>query len=157
MTNQNSGITLLGPDLNCVFCGGLLNACDMDVELLSEREQAERRQAAKQAAARGDDPDPYWRGQRQLHTVGYLTTLTGALAAGYAEGWLTGAFGAPHTGFQFDISRPNFGFAPTASDNRCECSKHIGWSDQAKSYRNVGRPPHWPSRAIMLHRGSGAK
>jgi hypothetical protein len=40
-----------------------------------------------------------------------MTTTIGGLAAGYAEGWLTGAFPLPHSSFQFDIGQSRFGFA----------------------------------------------
>ncbi len=81
----------------------------MSVELMTADEKRARQAAAKEAEKRGDNPDQYWRNQRQLHTVGYLTTTAGALTAGYAEGWLTGAFAMPHTAFQFDIGQVRLG------------------------------------------------
>jgi hypothetical protein len=91
--------------------------------------------------------------QRQIHTVGYLTTAIGALAAGYIEAWLTGAFCMPHPSFQFDIGHEYFGFSPSTPRHAdCVCAKHVGWSDQARAFRNVARPSHWPGRALLLSR-----
>ena len=46
-----------------------------------------------EAIQRGVDGAQYW-GDKPLRelTVGYMTTTVGAIQAGYAEGWLTGAF-----------------------------------------------------------------
>lgn len=153
ITNQVADMTVYSPDSPCIFCNGLVNAGEMAAELMTDDERSQRQQAAEAAIARGDDPDHYWRGSRQIHTVGYLTSTVGSLAAGYLEGWLTGAFSMPHSAFQFDVGRPCFGFAPTTSEmSRCECNSHCGWADQSRSYRNVARPMHWPSRGVLLQR-----
>lgn len=153
IANQVADITVYSPDAPCAFCNGLVNAGEMAAELMTDKERAERERAAEDAIARGANPDHYWRGTRQLHTVGYLTSTVGSLAAGFIEGWLTGAFSMPLTAFQFDIGRAQFGFTPTsAQSNDCECSSRIGWSDQARSFRNVARPRHWPARALLLNR-----
>lgn len=151
VTNQVAGVTLFKPDGPCAICDGLVDAGEMAAELMTEEERSQRHQQAEAAQARGDDPGRYWRGVRQIHTVGYLTGMTGSLAAGYMEGWLTGAFSIPHPSIQFDISRPQFGFASTSA-RECPCRSHIGWSDQARSFRNVARPSHWTTRAVLLSR-----
>jgi len=153
LLNQIADFTRYGPDLPCLFCNGIIDTTPMTYELMSEEEKAACRRAAQEALERGDDPDQYWRGQRQLHTVGYLTTVIGALAAGYVEGWLTGAFRMPHDSFQFDIGQKNFGFSPTPLRQAdCSCNLHLGWADQARCFRNVARPNNWPSRAVLLCR-----
>mgnify|MGYP001208012194 CR=1 FL=1 len=69
-----------------------------------------------------------------------------------AQGRLTGAFRLPHDRFQLDIGQPGFGFVtPGRTANpECACGRHIGWADQAKSYRNVVLPAHWPKRAMLV-------
>ena len=151
IANQTADFTSYGPDLPCIFCNGIVATDRMDVELMSDEEKALRRRAAEEARTRGDDPTQYWRGERQLHTVGYLTTAVGALAAGYVEAWLTGAFQLPHSAFQFDIGQPQLGFSPTLPRNaKCSCSLHLGWADQARAFRNFARPSHWGSRAALI-------
>lgn len=155
--SQVVGFTRYGPDDPCAFCNGLIDTAALAEELMSDEEKSRRRAQAQSAAARGAEADQYWHGQRQLHTVGYLTTLAGAQAAGYAEGLLSGAFEMPHTCFQFDISKLRMGVVPSDSRNgNCTCHLHRGWADQARSYRNVSRPSHWPPRAILLSSGGSA-
>ena len=97
----------------------------------------------------------YWRHNRQFHTVGYLTTVAGAVAAGYAEGWLTGAFQSPHSSFQFDIGKERFGVVapPRGSSTECVARSTADGETLLPLYRNVVRPPHWTGRGLLLHRG----
>ena len=155
VTSQVCGITAYSPDLPCAFCSESIDGVELSYELMSEEERASRQVEAKEAARRGDDPDQYWRHRsRQLHTVGYLTTMLGALGAGFAEGMLTGAFQPPHSWFQFDIGQERFGVVspPRERLNGCTCGSHVGWSDSAAAYRNVARPGHWTKRAVLLSR-----
>jgi len=155
--SQVVGFTRYGPDDPCAFCNGLIDTGGLAEELMSDEEKSRRQAQAQAAAARGIEADQYWHGERQLHTVGYLTTLAGAQAAGYAEGLLSGAFEMPHTCFQFDISQPRMGVVPSGSRNgNCTCHLHRGWGEQSRSYRNVSRPSHWPPRAILLSSGGSA-
>lgn len=151
LTSQLVQFTRYSPNGPCAFCYDLINASDMAAELMTDEERAMRQSEANAAVARGDSPDPYWRSERQIHTVGYLTSAAGALAAGYAEGWLTGAFDMPHNAFQFDIGQPQFGMIPVrVGANGCTCDARLGWGDLAKEYRNVARPKHWRTRAVLL-------
>jgi hypothetical protein len=155
VTEQLVDMTQFSPDLPCAFCRDRIDSAELAQELMTDEERKAREQAAERAAARGDDPDQYWRRRtRQLHTVGYLTTAAGATAAGYAEGWLTGAFSPPHPSFQFDIGQERLGcVAPPQERNpSCRCGSQLGWSDQARSYRNVALPRHWPARAVLRFR-----
>jgi molybdopterin/thiamine biosynthesis adenylyltransferase len=155
ITNQLADFTTYSPDSPCVFCYGLINSTHLAIELMTDNERAIRIKAAQDAGLRGDNPDHYWSGPRQIHTVGYLTGAIGSLAAGYVEGWLTGAFRMPYDAFQIDVGRPGFGFTPTtARSHDCECKTHLGWSDQARMFRNVARPQHWPARALLLRGGT---
>lgn len=153
VTTQLVEINSYEPELPCAFCGQLVDAGALAEELMTETEREQRRRAAAEAERRGDPADQYWKGRpRQLNTVGYLTTMAGSLAAGYAEGRLTGAFETPHERLQFDIGQPGFGFVtPNRTGNPdCACTRHVGWADRAKSYRNVVLPSHWPKRAILV-------
>jgi len=155
VTSQVADLAVYSPDLPCAFCIGRIDGSELSNELMSEDERIARQSQAAAAAARGDDPDQYWRQRaRQLHTVGYLTTMLGALGSGYAEGWLTGTFSPPHSWFQFDIGRQRLGIVAPPRDRNaaCSCGRHIGWGDLAKSYGNVSKPDHWPNRALLLRR-----
>jgi hypothetical protein len=157
VASQVSDIILYSPDLPCTFCSQRIDGLELSNELTSEEERAKRQLEAKEAAERGDDPDQYWRQRpRQLHTVGYLTTMLGALGAGYAEGMLTGAFYPPHSWFQFDLGRERLGVVapPRQQASDCTCGQYLGWADGAAPYRNVTRPDHWPKRALLLSRTS---
>jgi hypothetical protein len=152
VTTQLVELNRYHPDLPCAFCSGVVDPGALAEELMTEAEREARKLAAIEAVNRGDAADQYWKGRpRQLNTVGYLTTTAGALAAGYAEGWITGAFKLPHDRFQFDIGQTRMSVvAPTRQrDAKCSCSKHLGWADQANSFRSVVLPPHWSKRAIL--------
>jgi hypothetical protein len=153
LSSQICEITQYTPELPCAFCGGRIDPVQLAAELMSDDEKAKRIEAAALAEARGEKPDQYWRGEtRQFPTVGYLTSALGSLVAGYAEGWLTGAFSVPASSFQFDIGQPKFGFVEPIRTQlaECACTRGIGWADQARKWRNVARPQHWPKRALRL-------
>ena len=152
VTTQLVELNRYHPDLPCAFCSGLIDSGALAEELMTNTEREARQLSAVDAISRGDMPDQYWKGRpRQLNTVGYLTTVAGALAAGYAEGLVTGTFKIPHDRYQFDIGQPRLAVvAPTRHrDGKCSCSKHLGWADQAASFRSVVLPSHWSKRAIL--------
>jgi tRNA A37 threonylcarbamoyladenosine dehydratase len=155
VTEQVIDVTRFGPDLPCAFCRDRVDPAELAQELMSDEEREHRQRAAAEAAERGGDPDQYWRNRpRQLHTVGYLTTVAGAAAAGYAEGWLTGAFEPPHDSFQFDIGCEKLGCVtpPQVRKPGCRCGLLLGWGDAARTYRNVTLPRHWTPRAVLRFR-----
>lgn len=89
----------------------------------------------------------YWGGEPpQELTVGFLTSLAGSLAVGYAQNLLTSSAHLPHQRYQFDVGWEKPGVAPVTGARRpeCSCGKTIGHSDQARADRSVSRPPHWP-------------
>lgn len=155
LSSQLVDLTVFSPIHPCGFCAGRIDGVALSYELMSDAELQERELAALAGAERGQNPDQYWRRQRQFPTVGYLTTAAGAIAAGYVEGWLTGAFRIPHPSFQFDIGKERFGVVvpPREFVSACQCQLKRGWADQARAYRNVVRPSHWSRRAVLLHRG----
>lgn len=153
VTEQLIDLTLLMPGLPCLFCRKKLDTFKLSYELMPESERIEKERQAAVAQEKGIEPDQYWQGRpRQLHTVGYLTTLAGAMAAGYAEGILTGTFEPPHNDQQFDFAQPNFGFVvpPACVREGCLCQQHLGWGDSAGAYANVSLPSHWGKRAIAV-------
>jgi tRNA A37 threonylcarbamoyladenosine dehydratase len=155
VTEQVVDLTRFSPDLPCAFCRERVDSAELAQELMTDEERAQRMKEAERAAERGDDPDQYWRNRpRQLHTVGYLTTAAGAMAAGYAEGWLTGAFELPHDSFQFDIGQAKLGCVAPPQERKpgCRCGTLLGWGEAARSYRNVAIPRHWTPRAVLRFR-----
>lgn len=155
VTSQLADYAFYSPDLPCAYCRGRIDSRGIAFELMPETERALRKTAADEAAARGIDPDQYWGySERQIHTVGYLTTLAGALSVGYAIGWLTGSSSAPFQDFQIDPSKPRFGCVQGSIESNpdCSCHHHIGWADAARSHRNVVLPSHWPKRAMLRYR-----
>jgi hypothetical protein len=147
VTTHLAEVTQYAPHLPCAFCGGRIDPRTLAAELMTDEERQRRIAAGEHAAARGGDARQYWAEKPpQFHTVCYLTTLLGSLLVGYAEGWLTGAFSMPHSCLQFDISQPRFGFVavPRNSRPQCSCGQHVGWADQARAFRNIARPAHWP-------------
>lgn len=110
---------------------------------MSEAEREERQRAAAEAVRRGVDGEQYWGGAppKEL-TIGYMTTTIGAMQAGYAEGWITGASLMPHQRFQFDLGMPFLGAVSVDKLRKPECSfnRTKGLSDQAGADRSVSRP-----------------
>lgn len=151
LTSQLVQLTRYSPDSPCVFCYDVVDASDMAAELMTDQERQMRQAEASDAIDRGQNPDQYWRKERQIHTVGYLTSTAGSVAAGYAIGWMTGAFPIPHDAFQFDLGQPQLGAVPIRSQlNDCPCLNHVGLAEQARQFRNVARPCHWRPRAMRL-------
>jgi len=156
------GVTLEGKDGNvtgqiaqfvrflagdaCALCREMVHPQRLQQELASDDERKQRRAAAMAAAARGDSPNPYWREQPQLNTVGYLTTVAGALSAAYAIGWLTGRFLPPFERLQMNFVAPFFDVTdnPVRPRSDCPCRRIRGWADQASADSFISAPSHWP-------------
>lgn len=142
----------MAPQYPCPFCLGRINQKVLSSELMTEEERNWRRQAAKEAEANGLDANQYWGGEPpQELTVGYLTTLAGSMAAGYAQNLLTGSAKIPHQRFQFDIGWEKLGVAPAEGKRRsdCSCGRTSGFADQARADRGVSRPPDWSAPKII--------
>ena len=134
----------------CVLCRQMISAVRVSQELMSEEERAQRMAAAASAEARGERADQYWQREAQLNTVGYITTAAGALAAGYAIGWITGRFDPPFTRLQMNVAAPYFDVTDIDHDAResCPCRRMRGWSDQGLADAMITAPNHWP--AVVL-------
>ena len=135
----------------CAVCRRLVNPRRVSQELMSKQERESRRLAA-QAANPGGKPDSaYWEEIPQLNTVGYLTTAAGALAAGYAVGWITGRFEPPFERLQMNLSAHEFeviAWGEKACDE-CACRRVRGWGDQGYAEAWVSAPEHWPPAVVL--------
>lgn len=131
----------------CVLCRNMVNPQRMAEELMSSEERTWREQEAKQARERGENPNPYWAGLPQLNTVGYLTGIAGALAAGYAIGWITGRFDPPFERLQMNLVAKFFDVQEVDQTPRdfCACRRVRGWADQSLADALISVPKHWPA------------
>jgi hypothetical protein len=140
---QLGQFTQFAPHLPCAFCEEMTDPWVLACELMSEEEKDERRRAGQVAQEKGIDGGQYWHGERPpLLTVGYLTSTVGSLVAGYAIGWLTGAFKMPHSRFQIDITASALGVVeiPRQRSSECSCGTTKGFADQARAFRSVSLP-----------------
>jgi hypothetical protein len=115
-------------------------------ELMSSEERTWHEQEAQQASEKGENPNPYWSGLPQLNTVGYLTGTAGALAAGFAIGWITGRFDPPFERLQMNLVAKLFDVQEVDQTPRdfCACRRVRGWADQSRADALVSAPKHWP-------------
>ena len=130
----------------CVVCRDMTTPQRVAEELVSADERERRQAASQEALLRGENPNPYWHGAPQLNTVGYLTTAAGALAAGYAIGWLTGRFNPPFSRLQMNLVGPFLDVTddPTVARLHCACRRARGMADQGTADVYVSAPTHWP-------------
>ena len=152
ITAQVCDFAMNSPGEPCPYCDGRIDQEQLAVELMSEAEKAQRKEAALDAERRGIDGRQYWRGELpQLLTVGYVTTAVGSLLVGYTIGWLTGSFSMPHRHFQFDLNAPLLGAVdvPRFRKDGCSCERMRGWGDQALASRSVSKPRHWAAPRLL--------
>ncbi len=151
VTGQVSRFVVHRGDLPCAICQGTVNQRLVAQELMHPTERQQRQQAARRAHQAGGDGSGYWLDVPQLHTVGSLTTVTGALAAGYAIGWITRRYDAPFTRIECNWLGATFEANDVSYRRRtgCVCGKVRGWSDQAKESTLVGSPSWWPEPALL--------
>lgn len=130
----------------CPLCRRMVTPERLGQELMSPAEQQRRKEAAEDARERGENPDAYWHTERQLNTVGFHTTMVGAVAAGYAIGWITGRFDTPFSCIQMNLVAPLFEVIECERESRsaCACRRIRGWADQANADAFITAPAHWP-------------
>jgi hypothetical protein len=151
LTEQVGELARYTADEPCPWCMGRINQKALAHELMTDEERQQRARAAADAVQRGVDGAQYWGDAPPPElTVGYMTTVVGAMQAGYAEGWLSGASQMPHQRFQFDLGMPSLGVVPVEKARSSECSCHWtkGWNDQARDERSITMPPHWSRASI---------
>jgi hypothetical protein len=131
----------------CALCRGMISPYRLASELMDDEEKQRRQAAAQEARDRGEDPNPYWMGQPQLNTVGYLTGVAGSMAAGYAIGWITGRFDPPFARVQLNLVAKYFDVQEIHDALRpeCSCSKTRGLADQGLADALISAPQHWPA------------
>jgi hypothetical protein len=129
----------------CALCRGMIVPERVKQELMGDGERAQRRAAAAAARLRGENAGGYWFEEPQLNTVGYLTTAAGALAAGYAIGWLSGRFEPPFSRLQMNLVSPFYDVTDVNEIPRpyCACRRVRGWADQGNVDALVTAPNHW--------------
>ena len=137
-------------DDGCALCRRMITPWRLTQELMSEEERAARRVAALQAAGRGEPAGGYWRDVPQLNTVGYLTTVAGAMAAGYAIGWITGRFEPPFGRLQLNLSAPLLDVTDVDDppQSECPCRRARGTADQGAVDALISPPAHWPAAVL---------
>jgi ThiF family protein len=135
----------------CAICTKMINPVRVTQELMSREEREQRIHMANEAVARGEDPNPYWTDIPQLNTVGYLTTTAGALAAGYAIGWMTGRFDAPFSRLQANFAAELLDTTDSArcAAADCACQTRRGWADQGVIWSQISAPVHWPEPVLI--------
>lgn len=129
----------------CALCRRMIDSRRVSQELMSPEERAARKAAAAEAVKRGDPADPYWSKEAQLNTVGYLTTVAGAMAAGYAIGWISGRFDPPFARLQANLVAKYLDTtdAEETASADCACRKVRGWADQGAASAQISAPAHW--------------
>ncbi len=145
VTGQILQLVRMLPEDPCALCRGMIDASIIAQELMPEEERARRRGELERAALLGEDGGPYWRAMPQINTVGYLTTVSGALAAGYVIGWLTGRFSAPFERLQLNLVAPEFDVVDQKQKPRpgCVCRTARGRADQGAADAMISAPAHW--------------
>ncbi|MEZ4378601.1 MAG: ThiF family adenylyltransferase [Gemmatimonadales bacterium] len=151
VSGQVSRVVVHRGDAPCAMCQGTVNQRLLAQELMHPDERRQRKEARQRAEAAGEDGSGYWLDVPQLYTVGSLTTLTGALTAGYAIGWLTGRYDTPFTRMECNWLATAFGVNDVSFERRpgCVCGKVRGWSDQAKETTLAGTPSWWPEPTVL--------
>lgn len=151
----------------CPLCRDMIVPWRLAQELMTHEERDQRREAARRAEAltTGEAPglddfseskrdvrrgDAYWREVPQLNTVGYLTTTAGAMAAGYAIGWITQRFDPPFERLQMNLSAPYLDTSDFVQMARsdCACRRMRGHADQGAADALITAPLHWPSPKV---------
>jgi len=147
VTGQIIQLVVFRPDDPCPICRGMIDPVRVSQELVSPEERA----AIKRAAGEGSVP-PEAHEIPQIDTVGYITTVSGTLAAGYAIGWLTGRFDPPFERMQMNLVADCLDVTnrPQKHDPQCNCRSSRGSGDAGRALAPFAVPDHWqPARQIL--------
>ena len=140
VTGQIIQLVLFRPDDPCPRCRGMIDDLRVRQELMS----AEQREAMKVATA-GDAISPEAHEVPQIDTVGYITTISGTLAAAYTIGWLIGRFAPPFQRMQMNLVAECLDVTdrPQKHDPACRCRAVRGMGDLAAAASPFTAPCHW--------------
>lgn len=147
VTGQIIQLVVFRPDDPCPICRGMIDPVRVSQELMS----LEEREAIKKAAGEGSVP-PEAHEIPQIDTVGYITTISGTLAAGYVIGWLTGRFEPPFERMQMNLVAECLDVTnrPQKHDPSCNCRSSRGLGDTGRAFAPFKVPAHWqPARRIF--------
>ena len=150
ITGQTIQLVSFGPDRACALCRKMVTSNRIAMELMSEEERQARIVAAQRAAEQGLDPRGYWTGLPQLNTVGYLTAMAGAMAAGCAIGVIAGRFSAPLDRAQYNLflAEPEALGWQESPRTDCACQRLKGYGGLAAAEVLITSPAHWPAPII---------
>lgn len=146
VTGQIIQLVAFRPDDPCPLCRGMIDPVRVKQELMSQAER-ERLLAQAQSSA----PPPEANEVPQIDTVGYITTVSGTLAAGYAIGWLTGRFDPPFERLQMNLIADCLDVTnrPQRHLPSCSCRDSRGRGDLGVHMAPFAVPDHWkPARRI---------
>ncbi|CAH1655396.1 Molybdopterin/thiamine biosynthesis adenylyltransferase [Chelatococcus asaccharovorans] len=147
VTGQIIQLVVFRPDDPCPVCRGMIDPVRVAQELMSDEERrAIRGRADEGAVPREAHEIP------QIDTVGYITTVSGTLAAGYAIGWLTGRFDPPFERMQMNLIADCLDVTnrPQKHDPDCKCRQSRGLGDLGGELAPFAVPNHWkPARRIV--------
>jgi molybdopterin/thiamine biosynthesis adenylyltransferase len=146
VTGQLVQIVRFLADDPCPRCRGMISETRLQQEMLPTSERAQPAEQAAMAVAQGERADPILTAVPQIDTVGYITTTSGTIAAGFVIGWLTGRFFPRFERLQLDLVMDSLGAVDRPQLRRagCSCGMVRGHADQAKEYAPIAPPPHWP-------------
>ena len=144
ITGQTIQLVHFACDSPCALCREMIGWQHISQELMGAAERETRRRAAAEARQRGEDPDPYWRDEPQINTVGYLTTATGALAAGTALGIISRTFEPGYVRAQINALNHPVDLVDWPQDRRtdCPCGQLLGYGRLApfQALHHTARP-----------------
>ncbi|MEO9525928.1 ThiF family adenylyltransferase [Roseibium sp.] len=146
VTGQIIQLVVFRPDDPCPVCRGMVDPVRVRQELMSPGE----RQRIKDAAGDGDVP-PEAHEVPQIDTVGYITTVSGTLAAGYAIGMLSGRFDPPFERMQMNLVADCLDVTnrPQGHSPDCNCRMVRGRGDGGAVQAHFAVPDHWkPARLL---------
>jgi tRNA A37 threonylcarbamoyladenosine dehydratase len=150
ITGQIVQLTRFLPADACALCRRMILQRRLDQELMSPEDRRLRQLEAADDLEEGKE-NPYWQAEPQINTVGYHTTMAGAMVAGYAIGWITGRFDPPFGKLQMNLVAPLLEVVEAEYSPRpeCSCRKVRGWADQGGMHALIAAPMHWPPVEVV--------
>lgn len=145
VTGQIAQFVRFFPDDPCVRCRDMVNLNNVKQELRASDDWARFGEGEDATDAIDGEFAPRLPTEAQIDTVGYMTTVMGAMSAGYAIGWLSGRFDAPFERMQMNFVAPFLDVTDRKQSRHadCVCGLTQGFADQAGELA-YSVPAHWP-------------